>query len=141
MKWNDVSYLLGSPTSLKILKCLDAESPLALLQIAKEIDVAQSNVSTKLGHMAKRKLVECINPDAHKWRLYKISKKGRIVLKETKKIGKGRAARVTGLVGIIAVFSGLFLNLIANPTVYPLLDAMFATGAVTSMGSLAFIGK
>ena len=88
MKWDNVSYLMGSPISMKILKCLDSKSPLAPSQIAKEIDVAQSNVSTKLGHLAKRKLVECVNPEAHKWRFYRITKEGKIVLKDVEKIKK-----------------------------------------------------
>ncbi len=86
MKWENIGYLLGSPTSLEILKCLDSKSPLAPLQISKEIDVAQSNVSTKLGHLVKRNIVECMNPDAHKWRLYRITKEGKMLLNEVERM-------------------------------------------------------
>lgn len=86
MKWDDVGYLLGSTTSMKILECLNSKQHLTPLHIAKKINVAQSNVSTKLGHLIKRDLVECINPTAHKWRFYRITKKGKNVLIEVKKI-------------------------------------------------------
>ena len=84
--WKNVSYILGSPMSKKILECLNRKSPFAPLQIAKECNIARSNVSTKLGELNKRKLIECINPEARKWRFYKITKQGKIVLKEVEKI-------------------------------------------------------
>ena len=74
--------------SKKILECLNRKSPLAPLQISKETNIARSNVSTKLGELRKRKLVECINPDARKWRFYKITKEGKHVLMEVEKIKK-----------------------------------------------------
>jgi len=86
MVWQNVSYVLGSPTSKKILECLNKRSPLAPLQIAKECNIARSNVSTKLGELRKRKLVEAVNPEARKWRFYKITKDGKQVLKEIEKI-------------------------------------------------------
>ena len=88
MLWGNVSYILGSPMSKKILECLNRKSPLAPLQISKETNIARSNVSTKLGELRKRKLVECINPDARKWRFYKITKEGKHVLMEVEKIKK-----------------------------------------------------
>jgi len=86
MIWKEVSYVLGSPASKKILITLCQKSPLAPLQIAKETNMARSNVSTKLVGLRKMDLVEVINPEARKWRFYRISKKGKVVLKETEKI-------------------------------------------------------
>ena len=88
MEWDDVSFIMGSPVSKKILQCLDKKSPLAPLQISKECDIARSNVSTKLNGLRNHKLVEVINPDARKWRFYKITIDGRKVLKEVEKIKK-----------------------------------------------------
>ena len=87
MKWNDVSFLLGSSLSKKILECLnDSKEPLAPLQISKKTDIAKSNVSTKLGALTKRGLVEPIDPEVRKWRFYRITKKGKDVLREVKKV-------------------------------------------------------
>ena len=88
MVWKQVSYVLGSPTSRKILECLDKKSPLAPLQISKECDIARSNVSTKLHGLKKNNLVEVVNPEARKWRFYKITAEGRKVLKEVGKVKK-----------------------------------------------------
>lgn len=77
---------MGSPTSVKILDCLNTKSPLSPVQISKQIGIAQSNISTKLGHLRKRKLVECINPESRKWRFYRITKEGRKTLKEIEKL-------------------------------------------------------
>ncbi len=79
---------MSSSTSLKILKFLNDKPPQSPVQIAKQIDVAQSNISTKLGDLKKRKLVECVNPESHKWRFYKISIQGKKVLKEMEKVQK-----------------------------------------------------
>lgn len=87
MLWNNVSYILGSPLSRKIIECLNSsDKPLAPLQISKKTDIARSNISTKLGILSKRNLVRCINPEARKWRFYEITKEGRDVIEEINKI-------------------------------------------------------
>lgn len=89
MLWKHISYILGSPLSRKILVCLsESEKPIAPLQIAKKTNIARSNVSTKLGHLSKRGLVRCINPEVRKWRFYVITKDGEAVLREIKKMGR-----------------------------------------------------
>jgi len=84
MFWNDISYVLGSKLSRKILESLKEER--APNQIAKETGIARSNVSTKLVELRKRELVICLNPDARKWRFYIISEKGKEVLDKVKEI-------------------------------------------------------
>jgi len=87
MSLDDVSFLLGSPLSKKILECLnDSKEPLAPLQIAKKCNIARSNVSTKLGMLSKKGLVEAVNPDARKWRFYRITRKGKLVMRQVEKI-------------------------------------------------------
>ena len=49
--------------------------------------------------------------------------------------------RAIGAIGAVAALSGLFLNLAASPAIYPVLDAMFAVGTVTALGSFAMIRK
>lgn len=89
MLWKRVSYVLGSPLSRKILECLDvSDRPLAPLQISKKTNIARSNISTKIGPLAKENLVKCINPEARKWRFYEITQEGRDVLNEIRKMEK-----------------------------------------------------
>jgi len=86
MTWDDVSFILRSPLSRKILDCLNSQSPLTPLQISKETDIARSNISTKIGDLRKRGLVECVNPKSRKWRFYKITDKGKNTLTKVRKI-------------------------------------------------------
>lgn len=84
--YEDISYLLRSKLSYKILECLNSsDKPLTPLQISKKTNIARSNVSTKLGVLVKRNYVVCVNPKDRKWRFYKISNKGKKALNETKK--------------------------------------------------------
>jgi DNA-binding MarR family transcriptional regulator len=81
----DVHFLIRSSISRKILECLEKHNkPLSPKQIAKEINVARDNVSTRILWLAKRGLVKCINPEARLWRFYSITSKGRKALKEAK---------------------------------------------------------
>lgn len=79
----EAHLLLRSSISLKILECLaKQEKAMSPKQIAKEIDVARDNISTRIIRLNEMKLVECINPEARLWRFYKITKSGNAALKE-----------------------------------------------------------
>jgi Mn-dependent DtxR family transcriptional regulator len=81
----DVHFLIRSSISRKILECLEKHGkPLSPKQIAKEINVARDNVSTRILWLTKRGLVKCINPEARLWRFYIITDKGKKSLKEVK---------------------------------------------------------
>jgi len=82
MSWGDVSYLLRSKLSVKILEALNKE--MAPKQISEATDIARSNVSTKLAELSKRGLVRCLNPKDRKWRFYIITDKGKTVLKRAR---------------------------------------------------------
>jgi predicted transcriptional regulator len=89
MLYNDVSYVLGSKLSKKILECLNSvKDPLAPLQISDKTNIARSNVSTKLGQLNKRGLVKCINPKVRKWRFYIITSKGKNILNKIENMKK-----------------------------------------------------
>lgn len=82
----DVHFLIRSSISRKILECLEnGDKPLSPKQIAKEINVARDNVSTRILWLTKRDLVKCINPEARLWRFYSITDKGKKSLKEVKR--------------------------------------------------------
>ena len=52
---------------------------------------------------------------------------------------KNTIFRAIGSIGVVAALSGLFLNLVASPAMYPVLDAMLAGGTVMTFGSMLFI--
>lgn len=83
----DVHYLVRSSISRKVLECLSkSDKPLSPKQISKEINVARDNVSTRILELAKRGMVECINPQDRLWRFYKTTPKGKKSLEEAKKL-------------------------------------------------------
>lgn len=86
MGWEDVSYLVGSPRSRKILVCLSKNAELMPKQIAEQTGIERSNVSTKLLQLVERKLVECVNPKSKKFRFYRITRKGKETLKQVENI-------------------------------------------------------
>ena len=87
MTWENVSFVLGSKLSKKILECLDSsEKPLAPSQIASLTNIARSNVSTKLLQLRKRGLAVPVNPDMRKWRFYRITDEGKGVLREIREM-------------------------------------------------------
>ena len=80
-------FLLRSSISRKILECLGKHNkPMSPKQIAKEINVARDNVSTRILPLAEKEFVRCINPDARLWRFYIITSKGKRLLKEVNKL-------------------------------------------------------
>lgn len=86
-KWEEISFILRSPLSRKILECLSSsERPLTVVEISKLTKIARSNVSTKLIELRRRKLVECKNPESKKFRFYEITKKGSKILREIRKL-------------------------------------------------------
>ena len=89
MLYDDVSFVLGNKLCRKILEQLNSsKEPLAPLQLSEATNIARSNISTKLGQLAKRNLVKCINPTSRKWRFYEITTKGKEVLKKVKELEK-----------------------------------------------------
>ncbi len=88
-KYKDISFILRSPLSRKILEALvDSKEPITPTQIAKTTSIDKSNVSTKLKEIRERKLVECVNPDDRKWRFYKITEYGKGILERARNTGK-----------------------------------------------------
>ena len=83
----DTHYLVRSSIARKILGCLEKnDKPMSPKQIAKEIDVARDNVSTRILNLSKRGLVKCINPEARLWRFYAITNNGKKALKDALKL-------------------------------------------------------
>jgi len=85
MLWNDVGFLLRNKTAKKIIEHIASKnSPVMPSEIAKSLDISLKNVSTRLGYLAERKLIRCLNPEEKKGRLYIITKKGKEALEKVK---------------------------------------------------------
>jgi len=83
----DAHFLLRSSIARKTMACLvKNKKAMTPKHIAKEIDVARDNVSTRILWLTERGLVKCINPEARKWRFYAITDKGKLILKEVEKL-------------------------------------------------------
>lgn len=78
---DDISFLLASNLCLKIMFAISELSISTPTLIAKSIKCSPSNVSTKLIVLRRRGLAICVTPDRRKGRIYKLTKKGRIVLR------------------------------------------------------------
>ncbi len=66
----------------RILECLArSKYPLTPKEIARQIGIARSNVSTKLCQLRRRNLVTCLNPEDKKPRFYVLTRKGKGILR------------------------------------------------------------
>ena len=70
-----VDYVKKSQYRSKILKSLsdDVKMP---SQIAKDTGIVQNHISNSLRQLKEHELVECINPEVRKGRLYRLTDKG-----------------------------------------------------------------
>ena len=70
-----VEYIKKSQYRSKVLKTLanDAKMP---SQIAKDTGIVQNHISNTLRQLKEHGLVECINPEVRKGRLYRLTDKG-----------------------------------------------------------------
>ena len=70
-----VDYVKKSQYRSKILKSLadDVKMP---SQIAKDTGIVQNHISNSLRQLKEHELVECINPEVRKGRLYRLTENG-----------------------------------------------------------------
>ena len=75
-----VEYVKRSQYRSKILKSLsdDVKMP---SQIAKDTGIVQNHISNSLRQLKEHELVECINPEVRKGRLYRLTETGEEVVK------------------------------------------------------------
>jgi DNA-binding MarR family transcriptional regulator len=79
--WGDVGYLLASQLRVQILRALE-ERVITPSQLAQVLARSRSTTSTLLKGLRERGLVECLNPNQRKGRLYSITDKGREALRK-----------------------------------------------------------
>ena len=71
----EYGYVTASKYRSKVMKSLDGEVKMPS-QIAKDTDILQNHMSATLRQLKERHLVECINPEVRKGRLYRLTDKG-----------------------------------------------------------------
>lgn len=78
-----LKYVNNSSYRVKVLKALgeDAKIP---TEIASDSGILPNHISNVLRQLKEKEIVECINPEFRKGRLYRLSDNGLDVLKELK---------------------------------------------------------
>ena len=74
----DISYVKSSKYRFEVVTSLKGEVKMPK-GIANDSGIRTNHVSKVLGDLKKRGLVECINPEARKGRLYRLTEKGESV--------------------------------------------------------------
>ena len=79
----EISYVEISSYRKKVMKSLDGEV-LIPTQIARNSEIRPNHISKVLAELKAHELVECINPEVRKGRLYRLTDKGEKIIKELK---------------------------------------------------------
>ena len=78
---SEIGYVQISSYRLKVMKSLEDEVKMPS-QISKDSDIRQNHISNVLRQLKDHDLVECINPEVRKGRLYKLTDKGEEIVKK-----------------------------------------------------------
>ena len=76
----EISYVQISTYRTKVMKSLDGEVKIPT-QIAKDSDIIPNHISATFRQLKEHELIECINPEVRKGRLYRHTDKGEQVVK------------------------------------------------------------
>lgn len=71
----EISYVQTSTYRTKVLKAIGDETKIPS-KIAKDSGLRQNHISNVLRQLKDHELVECINPEVKKGRLYRLTEKG-----------------------------------------------------------------
>ena len=77
---SEISYVQISSYRAKVMKSLEDDVKIPS-QIAKDSEIRQNHISKVLAELKAHELVECINPEVRKGRLYRQTDKGEAVSK------------------------------------------------------------
>ena len=81
----EISYVKISKYRTKTMKSLDGEV-LIPSQIARNSGIRTNHISKVLAELKSHELVECINPEVRKGRLYRLTDKGDVIVKNLDEI-------------------------------------------------------
>ena len=82
--WDLVSFVKRSKYRELILKAI--EKPSNPTKLKKELSIDKAHISRALASLIKKELAVCLTPEAKKFKLFQITKKGIRVLKEINKL-------------------------------------------------------
>ena len=77
---SEISYVQISSYRAKVMKSLEGDVKIPS-QIAKDSEIRQNHISKVLSELKAHELVECINPEVRKGRLYRLTDKGYELIK------------------------------------------------------------
>ena len=77
---SEISYVQISSYRAKVMKSLEDDVKIPS-QIAKDSEIRQNHISKVLSELKAHELVECINPEVRKGRLYRLTDKGNELVK------------------------------------------------------------
>lgn len=75
----EISYVKISKYRSKVMKSLDGDVKI-LTAIAKDSEIRPNHISKVLAELKEHELVECINPEVRKGRLYRLTNKGEKII-------------------------------------------------------------
>ena len=76
----EMSYVKISNYRTKVMKSLDGDVKIPTA-IAKDSEIRPNHISKVLAELKAHELVECINPEVRKGRLYRLTGKGKEIIK------------------------------------------------------------
>ena len=76
----EISYVQISTYRTKVMKSLEDEVKIPS-KIAEDAEIRQNHISKVLSELKSHELVECINPEVKKGRLYRHTEKGEQIVK------------------------------------------------------------
>lgn len=76
-----LDYVNNSSYRVKVIKALGKDVKIPT-KIAADSGILPNHISNVLGQLKEKEIVECINPEVRKGRLYRLSGNGLDVLKE-----------------------------------------------------------
>lgn len=80
----EIDYVNRSQYRLKVIKSLNGNVKIPS-EIANDTEIFQNHISNTLRQLKEHELIECINPEAKKGRLYRLTDKGEDIVKNLDK--------------------------------------------------------
>ena len=76
----EISYVKISSYRTRVMKSLEDDVKIPTV-IAKDSEIRSNHISKVLSELKAHELVECINPEARKGRLYRLTDRGKDIVK------------------------------------------------------------
>lgn len=81
--WSKVSYVEMSKNRKEVVKILsESEKPMTPSELSEEMDIVVKSASRAVRQLAEKEIVKCINPDAPRYRRYKLTENGSKIWKK-----------------------------------------------------------